>query len=75
MNMTLFSAKSSLSIFTGNKIQEKYHVIFYGKGRQHAKDGHERVHEGQKRGSHAALVPGRMGLLKTGLGHRLVPGF
>ena len=70
----VFSKVSFLAIFAGNKIGEKYHVIFYGKGGQRAKDGHEGVPEGQKRVTHAAPVPGRVGPPKMGLGHRLAFG-
>ena len=70
----VFSKVSFLAIFAGNKIGEKYHVIFYAKGVHWTKDGHEGVPEGQKRVPHAAPVPGHVGPPKMGLGHRLVLG-
>ena len=71
----VFSKVSFLAIFAGNKIGEKYHVIFYGKGGQRAKDGHEGAPEAQKRGPHAATVPGRVGPPNWSLGRRLSFGF
>ena len=43
----VFSKVSPLAIFAGNKIGEKYHVIFYGKEANWTKDGHEGVPEDQ----------------------------
>ena len=43
----VFSKVSPLAIFAGNKIEEKYHIIFHGKEALWAKDGHEGVPEGQ----------------------------
>ena len=51
---TVFSKVSPLAIFVGNKIGEKYHVIFHGKEALWEKDGHEGVPEGQKGWPHAA---------------------
>ena len=70
----VFSKVSFLAISAGNKIGENYHVIFYGKGGQRAKDGHEGVPEGQKGVPHAAPVPGRVGPPQMGPGHRLASG-
>ena len=71
----VFSKVSFLAIFAGNKIGEKYHVIFYGKGGQRAKDGHEEAPEAQKRGPHAVRSLGREGPPKWSLGRRLSFGF
>lgn len=70
----VFSKVSFLTISAGNKIGEKYHAIFSGKGRHWTKDGHEGVPEGQKRWPHAAPVPGRVGPPQLGPGHRLASG-
>ena len=70
----VFSKVSFLAIFAGNKIREKYHVIFYEKGGQRAKDGHEEAPEAQKRGPHAATVPGRVGPPRLAPGRRLASG-
>ena len=60
-----------LSVLVGNKIEEKYHVIFSPKQAAWNLEEHERRPEEPKRGAHAPSKGGRVDQTLGGLEHHL----